>query len=120
VSRTLDDIVDLIGIQPTIELVRRYGGRMIRIPVKVGAEHAITLCVGFAASEKLAAVYGGEDLRVPAERNLLIRLRNEQIVKRYTAPAPGNWSVNALSIEYGIDRKMIYNVLEQAGVKAPE
>lgn len=117
-SRTLDEIVDLIGIQPTIELVRRYGGRMIRIPAKVGVEHAITLCVGFAASEKLAEAYGGEDLHIPAERILLMRLRNEQIVKRYTAQPPDNWSVNALSAEYGIDRQMIYKILRQAGVIA--
>lgn len=115
-SRTLDEIITLIGIQPTIELVRRYGGRMIRIPVKVGVEHAITLCVGFDASEKMAAAYGGEDLHVPAERVLLMRLRNERIVSLYTAKPPENWSVNALSIEFGIDRQMIYKILRQAGV----
>lgn len=115
-SRTLDDIVDLIGIQPTIDLVRRYGGRMLRIPPRLTSEHVITLCVGFDAAEKLAATYGGEDLHVPAERSLLIRLRNEQIVARYTAPQPNNLSINAIAIEYGLDRQAVYKILRKGGV----
>lgn len=113
-SQTLDSLVEVIGMQPAIELTRAFGGRIIYVPMTIETTHPITLTVGWNAAEQLAKHYGGSQLKVPAERNVLLQLRNECIVSRHTGPEKA--SINGLANEYGLDRAMIRKILRKAGV----
>lgn len=112
-SQTLDSLVEVIGMQPAIELTRAFGGRIIYVPMTMETTHPITLTIGWKPAEELAKHYGGSQLKVPAERNVLLQLRNDCIVKEYVEELA---SINGLANKYGLDRAMIRKVLRKADV----
>lgn len=112
-SGILQDLVELIGHQPTIELLRAWGGRRLKVPVHVHQDHALVFIVGWDAAEKLSKAYGGADaLDIPAEKNYLIDLRNEAIAAEFMAKAR---SITWLSRTYGISRRQVNSVLDRMG-----
>lgn len=111
-SNILRELVDLIGHQPAIELVRAWGGRRLKIPATINQDHALVYCVGWDAATKLAAAYGGaEPLDLPAERNFLIDLRNDAIASEF---ARGK-SITQLARDYGVSRRQVNSVLDRMG-----
>lgn len=115
-SALLDEIVEFAGFPAAIELCRAWGGRMLYVPTSENMDqaHPIALAIGLASARELAKRYGGERLAIPAERNALLELRNQHIAAKY---ATGEYSVSALSLEYGIHRKMVTTILDKLGVE---
>lgn len=110
----LTEIVSTIGMQPTLELTRAWGGRTISIPAKMHEMHPIALTVGYNAALKLAAAYPGGRLEIPAERTILLELRNSSICSEYQQGE----SVSKLAERWGISRKMILKVLDRNSLRS--
>ena len=111
-SGILQDLVELIGHRPTIELVRAWGGRRLKIPTKVTEDHALVFALGWEAANKLARAYGGADaLDIPAERNFLLDLRNEAILADFLATRSITWLANT----YGLSRRQVNSILDALG-----
>lgn len=111
-SAILDDLVDLIGHGPTIELLRAWGGRRLKVPAEVHQDHALVFTVGWEAAVKLSKVYGGADaLDVPAERNFLIDVRNAAILEGFKRLRSITW----LAQTYGVSRRQVNSVLDRMG-----
>lgn len=112
-SGILKELVALIGHQPTIELVRAWGGRRVKVPAEVHQDHALVFTVGWEAAGKLAKAYGGaESLDIPAERNFLIDLRNDAIAAGFLERRQ---SISSLAIQYGVSRRTVNSVLDRMG-----
>lgn len=114
---TLDDLVDIIGLNAAIELTRRWGRRTIYVLREPKLQHPITLTIGYEASKKLSEARGGEQFVVPAELRTLRELRDRLIREEYEAATDKPASVNALAIKYGVSRKWVNSVLERGGVR---
>lgn len=111
-SGVLRDLVELIGHQPAIELVRAWGGRRLKVPALMTTDHPLVFCVGMEAALKLAEAYGGaEALDLPAERNFLLDMRNDAILAGWNAKRSVAW----LSRTYGVSRRQVNSILDRLG-----
>lgn len=113
-SAILQDLVDLVGHQASIELLRAFGGRRLKIPGEIHHDHALVFCVGQDAARKLAQAYGGTDLDVPAERNYLVDLRNSAIVAEFKRGR----TISYLGHTYGVSRRQVNSILDRLGLRA--
>lgn len=113
-SRILEEIVEVSGYAAALELCRAYGGRTVRVPHPMPETHPIALTMGYRPACAFAERFAGESVAVPAERTALMDLRNQRIVRAYVED---NASVSALSVDFGLTRKRITEVLDEAGVQ---
>jgi hypothetical protein len=111
-SGILSDLVELLGHRATIDLVRAWGGRRVKVPATMREDHALVFTVGWDAARKLASAYGGaEGVDLPAERNALLDLRNEALAQAFLAGRSISWTAQ----EYGLSRRQVNSVLDRLG-----
>lgn len=111
-TQALTELVDTIGLPATVELVRTYAGRALYVPQEPDDRHPITLRIGLIAARSLSTAYGGTYLHVPPERNLLVELRNAEIVRRIVED---HESICSTAYAFGVSRRWVHRVLERAG-----
>lgn len=112
-SAILNDLVELIGHRQTIELLRAWGGRRLKVPAEVHEDHALVFTCGWEAARAIAATYGGTDLDLPAERNFLIDVRNDAIAREFRDEGR---SITWLSNAYGVSRRQVSSILDAMGL----
>lgn len=75
---SLQEIAEVIGLDQTLVLVRRFGGCRIYIPASVDG-HSLVDVLGKDGAHALASIYGGEHVEIPraikAVRDRAIRAR---------------------------------------------
>jgi len=109
--KILDDLVDFIGHQHAIELLRAWGGRRLKVPTEIGQDHPLAMTIGLDSAKVMATYYGGTELYLPAERNFLIDLRNAAIVAKFK----GGSSITKLSEDFGVSRRHVHTILDALG-----
>lgn len=109
--RILDELVELMGHQHAIELLRAFGGRRINIPKSIEQDHPLAFTVGLESARKLSGRYGGGDVDLPAERNFLIDLRNGAILDGFKQGRTILW----LADTYGVSRRQVTCILDNLG-----
>lgn len=108
-SELLDEMTSQIGYGETIELVRGWGGRRLRVPPDIKADHPIALKIGFVAARQLSHYYGGTELELPAERNALTEVRNRSIVR----DLDNGRSPRDCAIRYGLSPRHVRYIWNQ-------
>ena len=106
-QRVIRELSNVIGLADAIEIVRRWGGRDMYVPVKVEAGDALALTLGLETARRLVHEYGGQRLQLPAERNALLDLRNAAIVAQHE----GGASMESIGLEYGLTRQAVSHIL---------
>ena len=99
-----------IGFRAATELVRGWGGRRVTIPSEKTDDHPMALALGPEAFGRLVDLYGGQPMDVPGERNALLKLRDDAILKAWL----GGSSKRQLAEQFGLDRSMIFRILKKA------
>jgi Mor family transcriptional regulator len=115
----LQDFERLIGLEPTMALVRHSGGLRIYIPTpeRVTADHIFAHVIGLENLLKLAEVYGGEShFQLPKAERALIQVRNARIAQAYTT----HKTARELAVEYHLTERQVERILAAAGAEAPE
>lgn len=114
-SNCLKDVVNLIGHQAAIRLVRAKGGRDIALPqaAELHDLHWLVVIVGMSNAESLCNYFRGASLKLPIEVNALLQLRNEAIAEDYR----NGDSVSHIASVYQIDRKLVQKVLDIFGLR---
>lgn len=110
-SLVLQELVEAVGLGPALTITRVYGGRTLRVPMRAGSVHPLTLSVGIVAAQALCREFGGCELNIPTERTALLEQRNELICAAYRSGI----SVKTLAARYTISRKMVRNILKALG-----
>ncbi|HEZ7534270.1 TPA: Mor transcription activator family protein, partial [Neisseria meningitidis] len=83
---TVLDIVDVIGLAATEQLVKAIGGARFKFGKgKVDTERLAILveAIGEVKTHELLQVYGGEELYVPRCGKALIQLRNHRFYQEF-------------------------------------
>ena len=114
----LQDFERLIGLQPTMALVQRWGGLRIYIPTpdKVTAEHPYAATIGVQALLQLALEYGGlPHFQLPRAARALQALRNQRIAADYATDK----TARQLAAEHGITEGQVGRIVAALGVTAP-
>ena len=114
-SNCLKSVVDLIGHQAAIRLVRAKGGRDFSLPQtsELHDLHWLVVIVGLDNADVLCDYFRGASLKLPIEVNALIQLRNEAIVVDFNRGV----SISELARNYQVDRKLIQNTLDKFGLR---
>jgi hypothetical protein len=107
-QRILRELTATIGFADTMQLVRRWGGRTLAVPMKVDMMHPLALSIGLEAAQRLVSAYAGQHLQLPAERNALLDQRNAAIWRAIHEEGRSQVSV---AIEFGLTRQGIQAVL---------
>ena len=114
----LQDFVRLIGLQPTMALVERFGGLRIYIPTpeRTTADHQFAQIIGVDNLLKLADAYGGlEHFQLPKAEKALLAVRNARIAADYSTTK----TARQIATEYRLTEGQIVRILAAQGVTAP-
>ena len=114
----LQDFVRLIGLDPTMALVRHSGGLRIYVPTpeRVTPDHSFAHVIGLDNLLKLAEVYGGEShFQLPKAEKALIQVRNARIAHAYETCK----TARELAVEYHLTEGQIVRIVAVMGATAP-
>jgi Mor family transcriptional regulator len=110
---TARELVEVIGIDATIDLVKMFGGDDLKIPEVVNGTsrmwEILVETVGPAGAEKLVHRYAGTPLYIPTCRIALISLRDRSIIERFDAGE----DFDKLRREHKITRRHLYRILKK-------
>jgi hypothetical protein len=108
---SLRDVVELIGLAATLNLVEHFGGLIaLYVPRDIEPEHPIAVAIGITAARKLAAHYGTDSLRnIPRCVAGLRRIRDAQIhARREAGESPAR-----LALAFGITERQVWSILAE-------
>lgn len=114
----LQDFVRLIGLQPTMALVERFGGLRIFVPTpeRCTDEHQFAQIIGTANLVKLADAYGGlEHFQLPKAEKALLAVRNARIAADYRTTK----TARQLAAEHRLTEGQVVRILSAQGATAP-
>lgn len=103
----LQDLVELIGLHPTMQLVQAYGGVRLYVPkLALDGDHSLVRLIGGEAAKKLQSIYGGEPhFDIPKAERALRAVRNAEIrAKRL------NTSLRQLALQYRLTERQILTI----------
>lgn len=116
-SELLNDLTTQIGYGETIELLRAWGGRRLSVPKEMPEDHPIALTIGLGPAQLLASYYGGANsIELPAERNALMQVRNDAIIRDLTAGVP----TRSCAIRYGVTPRHVRHIRQRYEREQPE
>jgi Mor family transcriptional regulator len=107
-QRVVKELAKVLGLNDAIELVRRWGGRELYVPVKVHPGDPLALTLGLEAARLLVQHYGGQRLQLPAERNALLDLRNAAMMADHDA----GMNYTQIGLKYGLQRQTVTHILK--------
>ena len=103
----LQDLVELIGLHPTMQLVQAYGGVRLYVPkLELDGDHSLVRLIGSEAAKKLQAMYGGEPhFDIPKAERALRAVRDNEIRTRRL-----HTSVRLVALEYHLTERQIRTI----------
>lgn len=113
----LQRFVGLIGIGPTMELVRRFGGVRVYVPTPERAtpDHPWAAIIGADNLLALAREFGGEEhFQLPRAERAMKAVRNARIVDDYARK-----TAREMALEHRLTESQVVRILSTAGAKPP-
>lgn len=109
-SHIVQNLINLIGIQSTIRLIRAKGGREITFPLahNLHDSHWLVVTVGLDDSITLCREYQGIPIKLPIEVNALLQLRNDLIIQDFK----NGKSKSEIARHYNVDRKLVQTIIK--------
>jgi len=114
-------LVDAIGLDASLTLVKSFGGTSIPIVKGVSRSgdkrrEALVTLLGQAAADKLIALCGGERLYIPLGRRGLVAERNQRMQIEYRTlreqALPSTEAARLLGAKYSLSDRQVWNVLK--------
>lgn len=106
---SLKNMVNVIGLAPTMAIVNAFGGTILFIPKKTNDRHRLINLIGIDQFKLIVSSFGGNSFAVPRMANVIRSNRNREIVQRYDS---GD-SVYTLASTYKMTNRQIYNILSK-------
>lgn len=105
--KVLQEFVRLIGLNPTMLLVERFGGLRIYIPLNPTADHQFAQIIGLDNLTKLSQEYGREDhFELPKAARALRALRDAKMRAEY-----GPKSLRQLAAEHQLTERQVTRIV---------
>lgn len=106
----LRDLAELVGLSPTLDVVRAYGGTRLYIPKKFMPDHPLVKVAGHEAAAKIVATYGGEHLDLPRGAAAIQAARHEQI----RAERASGMTHAKLAVKFGLTERQVRTICKCA------
>lgn len=82
---------------------------MIYVPSNIEEFHPISLAIGWKRAKAVSQRFGGQQLAIPGEANILLDIRNEMILEERSKGT----SLRATAHKYGISERMVRKIEEK-------
>lgn len=76
----IQELIQVIGFEATIKLIKHFGGTHLNIPKKAKPEHNLVAVIGFPVFEKLCQYYAGTQLEIDLCARFFNRRKYELII----------------------------------------
>jgi len=120
---TARELVDAIGFDNTLDVLRKFGGKKLFIPTQLVEGHTYKLveALGLEIAEKLVDAMGGTRLEPPMMASVERLLRDNAIRKDYDAmcAAGERFPMDRLVDRYGITQRHIRKLLKASVATSP-
>jgi len=107
------ELIEVMGLDATIDLVKMFGGDDLKIPEVVNGTsrmwEILVETVGPEAAEKLVKRYAGTPVYIPVCRMALLAHRDREIARRFDAGE----AFDLLRREFKLTRRHLYRVLKK-------
>lgn len=107
-QRIVKDLAEKLGLGDSLEIMRRWGGRDLYVPVHVERGDPLSLTLGTDTARRLVEHFAGQRLQLPAERNALLDIRNAAIV----ADVAAGESHEKTGLRYGLTRQAVSHIVK--------
>lgn len=107
--KSMDHIIQIIGIESAIELMGRFGGTQLHIPslTNISLAQPIVTTIGLGASKVLYQHFGTTAFDIPKGQKVFNALRDKEI-------AQSNISGNELAIIHNLTRRQIRSIISNS------
>jgi hypothetical protein len=110
---TARELIDVIGLEATIDLVKMFGGDDLKIPEVVNGKsrmwEILAETAGHEAATKLVDRYGGTTIYIPTCRKALLLHRNRDLIRRFDNGEP----FDKLRRDAGITKRHLHRILNE-------
>jgi len=106
---SLHDMMAVISLQSLLILIKTQGGTRVIIPKNIKPDHWLVGLIGMDDVKKLAALYGGELVKMPRCTKLLALARDIKILQDRRARLSGA----QLALKYGMTERGIHKSLRR-------
>lgn len=116
-QKIVKQVAEAVGLAGAIEIVRRWGGRVLYVPTKVQDGDAMALVLGLDLAQRFVAAFGGRTLQLPDERAALRDQRNAAILLAIAPKEDGGQGLSheQAGLQYGLTRQQVGNIAKCAG-----
>jgi len=119
--RTLLDMVAIIGVEASLQLVAHFGGSTLEIPADPfgrgkNAFANLECALGHDAAVKLCKAYAYERVYVPRRAAELRAQRNQKIVREFNAGV----SVPELTKRHHLSDRWVWRILKSTSLEAQQ
>lgn len=97
-------LIDVLGFDCTIRLLRARGGQRVHVPVSTS--RSLSSIVGGENAQRMCERFGGQELDLPKYDKVAQRLRDEAI-----RAERDDHSLNQLAATYNLTRRHIQNIV---------
>jgi hypothetical protein len=101
-------IARAIGVEATVTLIQRRGGRRIFVPATAVPGQQLVGIIGIAAAQRLAELYGNDRVELPTRASVLRAMRDTRVREEH---ALGTLTVTAIADKFGLSRKHVQRIL---------
>lgn len=112
--KTARELVDAIGLEATIDLVKMFGGDELTMPGLVDGEsrtwELLVECIGREAAARLVERFRGTTVYVPMCRAALRAERNREIIASYDGGEP----FDSIRRRHRLSRSYLFRLLKKS------
>jgi hypothetical protein len=110
-SNHLTEIIEMIGINPTIRLCRFSKGKVLTIPESqhLTAFHWLSVTVGMDNAFLICTRFAHQVLDIPSDTTALLEVRDHQFLTEYQS----GQDLSAIARKHQIDRKAVQKVIHK-------
>jgi len=117
---TAHKIIDLIGLPSTFALIKKHGGKRVRLARSGARFDSFAAVIGAENTEKLIDHFGVSDFTIPLCRDALNELRNARIREEFdrltmTERRSSNFAIHELVELFSLSEKQVRRILNTAG-----
>lgn len=123
--KSIQELVDLIGMDETLRLIEAFGGLDYQIPKSMQANNAKRLLsvIGQVATAKLIQTYGGERVYINRCESLRLELRNQAffyaVLAKMETGVSQTRAIQEVAPVFDISERYAYDIIKKQSIQDP-
>lgn len=108
--KSLQEIIEILGENIAMELVKHLGGRHLYVPNAVSDDHDIAKAIGLEQATKFCQHFRGSALSIPKCKTYFNRKRNQEMIELHRKGE----KIPSLVATFGLTTRQIRTILNSS------